>query len=173
MLNQLNTTTKSELDAKYLTSTDLDGIEDDIEQIQGTISDLQDDVSAISNRVNTYLDTEQIVGRFGDTPLYQITIDFGALPNATTKTVLTEVLAEDIIRVDVLANTKTATGTGYKNVVQNVPNGYVGGGDITFLARINNDDKIEISLTTGNDRTSYNALVTIQYTKPTQTETQP
>ena len=168
MLNQLNSTTKRELDEKYLTSNDIEVIEDDIEQIQGTLSDLQDDVTTLSNRVNTYLDTEQLVGRFGDTPLYQITIDFGVLPNATTKTVLTEILAQDIIRIDVLANTKTATGTGYKNVVQNVPNGYVGGGDITFLARVDTDNKIEISITTGSDRTSYNGLVTIQYTKPNQ-----
>ena len=141
MLNQLNTTTKHEL---------------------------QDELTTLSNRVNTYLDTEQKVGRFGNDDLYQITIDFGGLPNATTKTILTGILAQDVIRIDVLASTKTATGQGYKNVIQKVPNGYVGGGDITFLARIDTNDKIEISITTGSDRTAYNGIVTIQYTKPTQ-----
>ena len=142
MLNQLNSTTKREL---------------------------QSELTNLSNRVNTYLSTEQKVGRFGDDDLYQITIDCGALPNATSKVVTTDIIAKDILRYDVFA-TRTFESGDYKKQVVTIPNGYVGGGDITTVAYINNNDKIVLSLSAGADRTMFNGLAIMLYTKPTPTQ---
>ena len=137
MLNQLNSTTKRELDKKYLT------------------------------KANTYIDTEQKIGKFGDDDLYQITINCGSLPNATSKVVTTDIIAENILRYDVFASRSFESGD-YKKQILTIPNGYVGGGDVTSIAFIDNNDKIVISLSAGSDRTMFTGLAIVQYTKPTQ-----
>ena len=137
MLNQLNSTTKRELDKKYLT------------------------------KANTYIDTEQKIGKFGDDDLYQITINCGSLPNATSKVVTTDINAENILRYDVFANRSFESGD-YKKQILTIPNGYVGGGDVTTVAYIDNNDKIVLTLSAGSDRTMFTGLAIVQYTKPTQ-----
>lgn len=140
MLNQLNTTTKRELDERF---------------------------AALSNRINNYSNSEQKVGKFGDDDLYQITIDCGALPNATSKIITTDIIADNILRYDIFASINLSE-SNYKKQIITIPNGYVGGGDVTSVAYIDNSDKIALSISTGSDRTSFNAYATIQYTKPTQ-----
>lgn len=73
MLNQLNTTTKRELDKKYLTEA------------------------------YTYTNTEQKVGKFGDDDLYQITIDCGLLWSSMTKAIPTEIAVDKIISIEGVA----------------------------------------------------------------------
>ena len=133
MLNQLNTTTKREL---------------------------QDDFTTLSNRVNTYLDTEQLVGRFGDTPLYQITIDCGLLWNSQAKTIETQIVVGDIISIDGVANSS--------NNIINLPHVGAGSGDGHVALNLNKDtnNQLSIVITSNSDRTSYHGFVTIQYTKP-------
>lgn len=72
MLNQLNTTTKRELDERF---------------------------TALSNKVNTYSTTEQKVGKFGDDDLYQITIDCGLLWASMNKAIATEIIIDKIISI--------------------------------------------------------------------------
>ena len=135
MLNQLNTTTKRELDERF---------------------------TALSNRVNTYLDTEQKVGRFGDDDLYQITIDCGLLWNSQAKTIETQIVVGDIISIDGVANSST-------NII-NLPHVGGGSGDGHVALNLNKDasNQLSIVITSNSDRTSYHGFVTIQYTKPTQ-----
>lgn len=76
MLNQLNTTTKRELDDRFTT---------------------------LSNRVNNYLDTEQKVGRFDDDDLYQITVDCGLLWASMNKAITTEIVIDKIISIEGVA----------------------------------------------------------------------
>ena len=171
MLNQLNSTTKRELDEKYLTSVDLDDIEDDIEQIQGALSDVQGDLETLTNRVNTYLDTEQLVGHFGDDDLYQITVDIGALPNNTTKYVSTDIDASQIIKIEGIATAPQSGGTD-KAITIPIPFTGSGGTYVGLYAHILSTDKISIRISTDADRSAYSGFVTIQYTKPTPTQTE-
>lgn len=136
MLNQLNTTTKRELDAKYL------------------------------SEASVYLDTEQKVGRFGDDDLYQITIDCGALPNATTKYVSTEISADKIISMSGVAITDPAGDD--KAICLPLP--FVGGSGtyVGLYCHILSTDYISLRITADADRSAYNGYVTLQYTKPTQ-----
>lgn len=139
MLNQLNTTTKRELNERFTT---------------------------LSNRVNTYSNTEQKVGKFGDDDLYQITVDIGALPNNTTKYVSTDIDASQIIKIDGIA---TAPQSGETDKVIAIPMPFIGGGTYVGLyAHILATDKISIRISTDANRSAYRGLVTIQYTKPTQ-----
>ena len=98
MLNQLNSTTKRELDKKYLTEA-----------------------------IN-YSYTEQKVGKFGDDDLYQVTIDCGLLWNSQTKTITTEIIADKIILIDGAALSSTniinlphvGSGSGDGHVALNI-----------------------------------------------------
>ena len=132
MLNQLNSTTKRELDAKYL------------------------------SEVPAYLETEQKVGRFGDDPLYQITIDCGLLWNSQAKSVTTQITADKIISIDGVAISST-------NII-NLPHVGTGSGDGHVALNINKDSSnvLTLVITTNSDRTSYTGYITILYTKPTQ-----
>lgn len=135
MLNQLNTTTKSELDERYLTIVDLD--------------------------------TEQKVGKFGDDDLYQITVDVGVLPNNTTKYVSTDINANQIFKIEGIATAPQSGGTD-KAITIPMPFTGSGGTYVGLYAHILATDKISIRISTDADRSAYNGLVTIQYTKPTQ-----
>ena len=76
MLNQLNTTTKRELDERF---------------------------AALSNRINNYSNSEQKVGKFGDDDLYQITIDCGLLWASINKAVSTQIAVDKIISIEGVA----------------------------------------------------------------------
>lgn len=139
MLNQLNTTTKRELDERF---------------------------AALSKRVNTYSNTEQKIGKFGDDDLYQITVDIGTLPNNTTKYVSTDIDASQIIKIDGIA---TAPQSGETDKAITIPMPFIGGGTYVGLyAHILATDKISIRVSADADRSAYSGNVTIQYTKPTQ-----
>ena len=178
MLNQLNSTTKRELDAKYLSEASAEEIEEDVSDLQETVSGIQSDlgevstaVTTLTNRVNTYLDTEQEVGRFGDDKLYQITINCGALPNNTTKYVATEISASQIISMEGVAITDPAGDD--KAICLPLP--FVGGSGtyIGLYVHILSTDYISLRLTTDADRSAYTGYVTLQYTKPAEPEPEP
>lgn len=76
MLNQLNTTTKRELEERFTT---------------------------LSNKVNNYSATEQKVGKYGDDDLYQITIDCGLLWASMNKAITTEIVIDKIISIEGVA----------------------------------------------------------------------
>ena len=135
MLNQLNTTTKRELDNKYLASADLN--------------------------------SEQVVGRLGDATLYQKTINCGALPNATTKYVSTDIVASQIVKIEGIATAPQSGGTD-KAIAIPMPFTGSSGTYVGLYAHILATDKISIRISTDADRSAYSGLVTIQYTKPTQ-----
>lgn len=135
MLNQLNTTTKRELNERFTT---------------------------LSNRVNTYLDTEQKVGKFGDDDLYQITIDCGLLWSSMNKAISTQITVDKIISIEGVAiSTSEILPIPYNGR-------QVNDGAISLYITKGTDNKVTINLTTFSDRTSYHGYVTIQYTKPTQ-----
>lgn len=134
MLNQLNTTTKRELDEKYL---------------------------------NTFNETERLVGKFGDEDLYQITVDVGALPNNTTKYVSTDIDVNQIVKIEGIA---TAPQSGETDKAITIPMPFTGSGGtfVGIYAHILATNKISIRISTDADRSAYSGYVTIQYTKPTQ-----
>lgn len=112
-----------------------------------------------------YSTDEKVVGTWIDgSTIYESTIECGALPNATSKVISTNIVASSIIKYDIFAS---ASVTGqYKKQIITIPNGYVGGGDVTSVAHIDSHDKIALAITTGNDKTSYTGYATVQYTKP-------
>ena len=124
-----------------------------------TYTKTTDEAIAIGSDTD-YSTTEKIVGTWIDgKPLYQKTVDCGALPNATSIN-----KAHNISNIDKIINTY---GIGINNVGISI---IVGGcstntnhtGDIGLAVTRSN-----ISLLTYMDRSNYNAYITLQYTKTT------
>ena len=106
-----------------------------------------------------YSTDEQIIGTWIDgSTLYEKTIDFGALPNTanTAKNVPHNIANIDTI-VDIKGIYKTQAGT-YGNLPFVHPTNL----NTTTVATVNNTN---ISITTGQDRSSWTAIVILQYTK--------
>ena len=105
-----------------------------------------------------YRTTEKIVGTWIDgKPLYQKTVDCGALPNNTEKTV-----AHNISNLKLMVNVWGVAQDSSK-VGRLLP--FVGtntAGNIGVST-----STTHIYITTGADRTSYSAYITLQYTKTT------
>ena len=108
-----------------------------------------------------YSTTEQIIGQWIDgKPLYQKTIDYGTLPNNATKYVAHNIANVDVIWVyDGLAYNPTST---YYNYIQFSSPG--SGSAFTTFANGTN-----IAITTGTNRSTMTATVTLRYTKTTDT----
>lgn len=107
---------------------------------------------------NEYSTTEKIVGSWVDgKPLYQKTINFGALPNATTKTVSHGLSGTYSIKsIQGYANYSTDT----------IPLPHTGVGDTTGTNAISVAiSGSNIVVKTGSDRSNYSAYITIKYTK--------
>ena len=112
---------------------------------------------------NTYSTTEQVIGKWiNNKPLYRKVVDFGQLPNATTKSV-----AHNINNLDFIVNAWA--------VAKRIDNG-----DITYFpinqARADTYENSiglylsqnNISIQTGIDRSNTNiTYVVIEYTKTT------
>ena len=105
----------------------------------------------------TYSTTEQVVGTWIDgKPIYQKTINFGALPNATSKTV-----AHGISNIDRITSYDAimSDGTDFQTL-----NCCWTNGSNNIRSSVN---KTNVTITSTYNVTGYNAYVTIQYTKTT------
>ena len=117
--------------------------------------------TAIEQKSSHYSTTEQVVGTWIDgKPIYQKTVNFGALPSDTNAKSVAHNISnlKSFIKIEGIAQNGTIgapiplTSTGSTPAVD----------QITIYT---NDTNIVIA--SGKDRSSYNAYVTIQYTKTT------
>lgn len=107
-----------------------------------------------------YSDTERVIGVWRDNkPLYQKTINFGALPNADQKAVNHNIAdLDNIVSVSAVASGATNNFSLSYIDTNSLANGigiYVSNTAVTIRC--------------GSNRSSYNAYVTLQYTKTTDT----
>ena len=125
-------------------------------------SDMSDIVSpkpSVMSRRFKYSTEEQVVGTWIDgKPIYQKTVNFGALPNATEKKV-----AHGISNLDEVINFVGVT-TNSDGITLSLPFAHETtiAKNIRFAINTN-----EVIIGTGINRTGNNAYVTIQYTKTT------
>lgn len=109
-----------------------------------------------------YSEAEKEVGVWTDgKPLYQKTVDFGALPNNTDKSVDSGLTTVACIKA--LSAIAYAGENGFTIFIPNTELSTSGNINIAIL----NDRKIRIR--TNYNYSSYNAIVTLQYTKTTDT----
>lgn len=112
-----------------------------------------------------YSTSEKKVGTWIDgATIYQRTIDCGALPNATTKYVSTDIDASQIVKIEGFATTDPSGDD--KAITIPLPFAGSGGSFVGVYAHILDTNKISIRLSADADKTAYNGFVTIQYTKP-------
>ena len=113
---------------------------------------------------NNFSTEEQIVGKWIDgKPLYQKTIDCGALPNTTSKDINHNIA--DVERIWLYSG--VAWGTVDTEIMP-LPYLVVSSSGATNSAVGVTVNRVRIRITTGSDRTSYtNSYITIQYTKTT------
>ena len=117
--------------------------------------------SAVSIGNDTdYSTTEKIVGTWIDgSPIWQKTVDFGSLPNATSKSV-----AHNISDIAFITNYYGITTNG--NAFMTLPKSVPSDGNLAGIGIVCNKTQVEI--TAGTDRSSYtNTYITIQYVKAT------
>ena len=133
-----------------------------------TITNLQNQIVSMQNQLNTLSTTvdnkttgielsytEKLTGDkwVNGKPIYAITINFGTLPNATTKAI-----NHGIANID--------------NVWVDMQNSYVYTGTVTFAANFGswwypNVSKTAIAFNCSDNRTAYTGVVTLRYTKTT------
>ena len=120
------------------------------------------DVKEYTNNSNSYSTDEVKTGEkwIDGKPIYRKVVDFGVLPNATTKTVTFDTVSADTW-VNVMALAKSTDGT-----VINIP--YVDTSAASHsIAYVINDGRIQVN--TGSvDRSGYNkCYFKLEYTKTT------
>lgn len=113
-------------------------------------------IAATLNDPNKYSVNERWVGTWIGQPLYQKTINFGAMPNATEK-----VVAHGISNID---KAISISGFYYSSSMSGAPLPFVHSSLINAQTAIY-VDTTNIHLTVGTDRSGYNAYITLQYTK--------
>lgn len=113
------------------------------------------------DKANLFSTTEKVIGCWTDgRPLYQKTIDCGALPNNTVKSVTTGV--SNILLIT------SIKGVAYKSDANVYPLSVTYNDDIKNQIKVNwNSNYNNIELNTKANWSSYSAYVTIQYTKTT------
>ena len=112
--------------------------------------------SAISIGEETeYSTSEKIVGSWIDgKPIYQKTINFGSLPNASDKSVAHGISSIGYV-VDIKGTAKSGSSYSLINDVNTTTN---------IINRVY-VDATNVTIQTKNDRTAWTAYITIQYTK--------
>lgn len=115
---------------------------------------------------STYSTTETVIGTWLGKPLYRKVIDFGALPNATTKNVSTGLLINEANIVNYYG---VATGTsGNLKYVLTLPDiNPNGANQATRLTMNSENNYYMLNISTGIDRSNYTANIVIEYTKTT------
>lgn len=118
-----------------------------------------DGVAEAAEEENTYSTSEHVVGKWIDgSEIYERTYDIGALPNATTKSTEHNITNLDKI-ISIAAVGSSAT--------LRFPIPYIYGTktDINFVNIF--VDNVNITVNCTGDRSSYNGVVTVRYTKST------
>ena len=130
------------------------------QQILPYLGGMPDILANKFNRADLYSTDEKLIGRWIDgKPLYQRTINFGALPNAAIKDVAHGISEIDNI-IAYYAISSNASGTA-----SNLPCA-TGGGTATVNPIGCTVDKTVIHVWCFDNRTAYiNTYITIQYTK--------
>lgn len=109
---------------------------------------------------NLYSTTERVIGQWIDgKPLYQKTVDCGALPNAGQSSV-----SHNIANIDIIPNF-WGVGINQSGTSLKIPGEVTGSNHASAVGCYVN--RTEIGFLTYNDRSEYHAYVTIQYTKTT------
>lgn len=105
---------------------------------------------------HNYSTEEQIVGTWIDgSPVYEKTINFGALPNNTEKSV-----AHSISNVD-----KIWVSDGFVFTSSNVFYGLVHAAETTQFVWDTHVDRTNVTIETYSDRSALSAYITVRYTK--------
>ena len=140
-------------DAPYLSAENLNQMQDNIEEAIG----------------DTYSTEETFTGKYwiDGKKIYRKIIDFGALPNATIKNVLTGLQIESINIVNYygIANGTDASGNRFSLTLPDThPNGPE---QATRLSINTKENEYNLFIITGIDRSNYTAYIIIEYTKTT------
>lgn len=169
------TTATTSTPTKELTKAQYDALPQ-ADKDNGTIYFVTDTSSSILPASSkTYTTTEQVVGTWVDgKPLYQKTIDIGALPDTSIKQVDTGLgnnVIDNIIYINGFSK-KTSDGNYFR------PLPYVYGGTANDVTGLNTIQRLtegiwiqkgtsnyEINIITGYDRTVESGYVTLRYTK--------
>lgn len=109
-----------------------------------------------------YSTTEHVVGSFMGKPIYQKTVNFGALPNSVVKTV-----AHGVSNLELVIDAVIMAKNGSSGISISVP--YVNVANITYGCGFY-VDSTNIAIQDASDLSAYNTCyVTIRYTKTTDT----
>lgn len=162
IIDELGTT---ETDITNLTST-VTTNSDNITTLQGQMTAVEGDIEDLQD-INEYSTSEQVIGKWiNGKPLYRKVIDFGYLPNATSKSVSTDL---DIATTTIVKASGTATGTsGGDYFCITLPDTNTTTlGNSTRLTFNTSSSKYQAVATTGIDRSNYYAYIIIEYIKTT------
>lgn len=126
-----------------------------------TLNTMQTNIETAIDNVGSNSTSEKQIGYWIDgKPLYKKTIEFGALPNATTKRVDHNIAnLRDIVSISGIA--KDPNG----NIYMPIPLSYAGGS-----VQYNTDvyvNATQIGISATEDRSRYTAYIVLEYTKTT------
>lgn len=149
-----------------LSASNLNAMQDGIYEDIGNKSQLNTDskasiVSAINeiNEKTFYSTSEQIVGKWiNNKPIYRIVVDFGNLPNATTKTVATNISNVGIV-------TKLYGIRKGNTEIAPIPLYYSGNYYETITLTYADNTITGVNVKTSSNRTNETAVVIIEYVK--------
>ena len=119
-----------------------------------------------SNKLSSYSYDEQVIGTWVDgKPLYRRLFDIGALPNATSKLFDTGIASGKIHLVSLKGLARRLTG-----IVAFIPLPHTGVSSSTLTSGIiltswEESGTLRINVQAGSNRSDYNGIVTIEYTK--------
>lgn len=148
-----------------------DNSTDEITEVEsaGLNQDSMDDVlnasisgNQVASNGMSYSTEEQVIGKWvNGKPLYQKTINFGALPNATAKYV-----AHGVANLDRVVDLKAVTAIPAMHIY--IPLSAPGNESVDEGIRLLTRDATSVCIETQRDRSAYtDTYVTIQYTKTT------
>lgn len=147
--------TKSDntLKIKEFASGDMDEVISELPQGNTLVS-----IANAFNKGDIYSTSEKMIGQWQDgKPLYQKTINFGALPNATSKS-----KAHGVSNIGtVVSATGFASSNSNYYMIPNISTNTVGG-NVSIIV-----DTTNITLTTGTNYSSINCYIILKYTKST------
>ena len=114
------------------------------------------DIADAADELSTYSTDEKVVGKWIDgSVLYESTVEYGALPNATGVSKAHGIANIDIITsIDAIACRSNGTSLTIPFIQSN--------GNISVYA-----DRTNTYITTDSDRSGYNGYITLRYTKTT------
>lgn len=108
-----------------------------------------------------YSEDEQVIGTWVDgSVLYRKTINFGALPNNTTKQI-----DHNITNISRIVNLH---GTAVFSDSSTMTLPYVNIANLVYCVNLNVDNASRINIVTGMDRSEATAYITLEYTKTSE-----